>query len=212
MGNNPYHPLPCPPRSSHSGLLTGPQTHQAHLGPSALQPSSLTPVISIPHFLHLYTNPHDYQTQNSALPHHGPPSSFALFFSMVLITIRANTYLFIVCPLLIGCKLHEGTDFFLGSPLYPHCPKQSTQYESSMNIWVGGHLGGSVSQASALSSGRDPGVPGSSPALGSLLGGESASPSPRTCHFSSKCFFSVFCFPFFTHWRFGFCSPLLCVF
>ena len=38
-----------------------------------------------------------------------------------------------------------------------------------------GHLGGSVSEVSAFGSGHDLRVPGSSPASGSLLSGESAS-------------------------------------
>ena len=37
---------------------------------------------------------------------------------------------------------------------------------------------GWLSQASAFGLGYDPGVPGSSPMLDSLLGGESTSPSP----------------------------------
>ena len=41
-----------------------------------------------------------------------------------------------------------------------------------------GRLSGSVGWVSALGSGHDPGVLGWSPALGSLLGGASASPSP----------------------------------
>ena len=41
----------------------------------------------------------------------------------------------------------------------------------------GGRLGGSVGQASAFGSGHDPGVLGLSPELGSLLSGDSASPS-----------------------------------
>ena len=46
-----------------------------------------------------------------------------------------------------------------------------------------GHLGDSVGQASAFSSGLDPGALELSPASGSLLGGGSASPSaaPPTC-------------------------------
>jgi len=40
-----------------------------------------------------------------------------------------------------------------------------------------GRLGGSVGWATAFGSGHDPGVPGSSPTSGSLLSGESASPS-----------------------------------
>ena len=51
-----------------------------------------------------------------------------------------------------------------------------------------GHLPGSVGEASAFGSGRDPGVLGSSPSSGSLLGGESASPSlsaaPPACALS----------------------------
>ena len=41
-----------------------------------------------------------------------------------------------------------------------------------------GRLGGSVGEVSAFGSGHDPGVVGSSPVSGSLLSGESASPSP----------------------------------
>jgi len=41
-----------------------------------------------------------------------------------------------------------------------------------------GHLGGSVVKESAFGSGHDPRFLGSSPALGSLLSGEPASPSP----------------------------------
>ena len=40
------------------------------------------------------------------------------------------------------------------------------------------HLGGSVGEASASSSGRDPGVLGLSPTSSSQLSGESPSPSP----------------------------------
>ena len=62
-------------------------------------------------------------------------------------------------------------------------------------IW--GHLGGSVSQASAISSGHDPGVAGSSPISGSPLREESASPSaPHPAHalslsLSHSLFFSL---------------------
>ena len=45
-----------------------------------------------------------------------------------------------------------------------------------------GHLGGSVNEASASSSGHDPGVLGSSPTSGSLFSWEPASPSPFACH------------------------------
>ena len=41
-----------------------------------------------------------------------------------------------------------------------------------------GRPSGSVGGASAFDSGHDPGVPGMSPASGSLFSGESASPSP----------------------------------
>jgi len=43
---------------------------------------------------------------------------------------------------------------------------------------VGWLLGASVGEVSAFSSGHDPRVLGPSPALGSLLSGEPASPSP----------------------------------
>jgi len=49
--------------------------------------------------------------------------------------------------------------------------------KSQVNIYFWGHLGGSVSYASAFGSGHDLRVLGSSPMLGSLLSGESASPS-----------------------------------
>ena len=48
---------------------------------------------------------------------------------------------------------------------------------STLKMTVEGRLGGPVGWATAFGSGHDPGVPGSSPASGSLLGGESASPS-----------------------------------
>ena len=44
-------------------------------------------------------------------------------------------------------------------------------------VGVCGCLGGSIGEASAFSSGHDPGVLGSSPLSGSLLSGESAPPS-----------------------------------
>ena len=48
-----------------------------------------------------------------------------------------------------------------------------------------GHLGGSVCSVSAFGSAHDPGILGSSPTSGSLLSGQSASPSasaiPRAC-------------------------------
>ena len=54
-------------------------------------------------------------------------------------------------------------------------PIELTHYH--INNFLRGHLGGSVSYASAFGLGHDPRVLGSSPALGSLLSGESASPS-----------------------------------
>ena len=57
---------------------------------------------------------------------------------------------------------------------------ESTQLKQILKkFW--GYLGGSVGWASAFSSGCDPGVLGSSPASGSLLSGESVSPSPSAC-------------------------------
>ena len=50
-----------------------------------------------------------------------------------------------------------------------------------------GHLGGSVSEASAFSSGHDPRVLGSSLTSGSLLSGESASRSASACSSPSLC-------------------------
>ena len=55
-----------------------------------------------------------------------------------------------------------------------------------------GHLGGSVSEASAFSSGHDLRVLGLSPSSGSLLSGESASPSaPHPPHVLSLTFSQI---------------------
>ena len=56
---------------------------------------------------------------------------------------------------------------------------------TSLNTVPWGHPGGSVSEASAFRSGNDLRVLGLSPESGSLLSGESASPS--LCYFPSLC-------------------------
>ena len=55
--------------------------------------------------------------------------------------------------------------------------------------WEWGRLGGSVGYTSAFGSGHDPRVPEWNPTLGSLLGRESASPSPSAP--PSVCVFSL---------------------
>ena len=60
---------------------------------------------------------------------------------------------------------------------------RSAEPLNAVKIPIAGHLGASVGWASALGSGRDPGVLGSSPVSGFLLSREPASPSaPNPAH------------------------------
>ena len=76
--------------------------------------------------------------------------------------------------------------------------KQKPPESPPQKITTIGRLGGSVGEASAFGSGRDPRVLGSSPTSGSLLSGASASPSASasppayTLSVSNKIFSKIF--------------------
>ena len=71
---------------------------------------------------------------------------------------------------------HDKWDLFQGCKVGSTSTNQSMWYNTLIKERTG-HLGGSVDWATAFNSGHDPRLPGSSPALGSQLLGESASPS-----------------------------------
>ena len=64
----------------------------------------------------------------------------------------------------------------------PSAVRANQSVPDGVTVWldelIQGHPEGSIGEASTLGLGHDPGVLGSSPTLGSLLRGESASPSP----------------------------------